>query len=252
MKKEKDILLKAKVEDCIKIATLSHRHKFLYFLDPGEQQFCKEILTNIKGIQWEFFGGYEHAERKILCVYSRGEDLTIWEWPITAFHIIPKDNQKDLRHPDILGSLVHLGIERNRIGDINVFPEFIQVFIAEELKDFIVYNLEKISNIPVHVKEIGWDQVMPYSPPFKEIYITSASLRLDGMISSIYGLSRKDSSALIISKKVKVNWTDIEKPSALLKEGDLVSVRGKGRVLVNRVLGETKKGNKKVLIHKFI
>ena len=252
MKKEKDIFLEARVKDGIKTVNVTNRRKFLYFLDPGEQQRCNDIIKNIGGIQWEYFGGYEHSERRMLCLYPKEEELTIWEWPIVVFHLTPKNNQKKLKHPDILGRLIGLGIERNRVGDINIFQDFIQVFIAEELKEFITYNLDKIANVSVHIKEVGWDQVLPYRPPFKELYITSASLRLDGIISSTYGISRKESSILITSEKVKVNWKSVKKPNTLLMEGDLVSVRGKGRVLIYQVLGETKKGNKKILIQKFI
>ena len=40
----------------------------------------------------------------------------------------------------------------------------------------------------------------------------------------------------------RVNWRPINSPAHQLKEGDQVSLRGRGRLLVSAVQGETRKG----------
>ncbi|HHV71507.1 MAG TPA: RNA-binding protein, partial [Clostridia bacterium] len=56
----------------------------------------------------------------------------------------------------------------------------------------------------------------------------------------------------IKGEKVKVNWKTVINPSFQLKEGDVLSVRGRGRVVLEAVLGETKKGRKSVLLKRYV
>ncbi|SJZ35630.1 RNA-binding protein [Garciella nitratireducens] len=253
MKKEEDfIFLKAKMQDTVHWVDKTNSRKFSCFLDPLQQKFCKNILVQESSVQFQFFGGHEYCERKMLCIFPQNSSLTIWEWPIAILHIYPKSYKKNnkLRHPEILGRLMNLGIQRNRVGDINIINDFIQIFVQEKLKEYIKYHLEKISNIPVEISEVDWKEVVSFQPSFEEMYITTSSLRLDSMISKIFGLSRKEAMIFIKSGKVKVNWEYITHSSMQLIEKDVISVKGKGRATFCKILGNTKKGNKKILIRK--
>lgn len=250
MEKER-ALLEAKIQDKIEHTLKRGTKNFIDFLDPAQQEMARRLMKKIVGIQYVFFGGHVYCERKNVCIYPKNEELEICEWPIGPLHIKPKTNKKKIRHPEILGSVLNLGLKRDKIGDINIFQDYIQIFISKELVDFVLYNLNSISNIPVLVEKISWDHVIPFKEDFKEQIITVASLRLDGVVSGIYNISRKEASYLIKSGKVKVNWEFVDKGSILLNEKDIVSVRRKGRALIYEELGTTKKGNKKLLIHKF-
>lgn len=254
MEKEREdpIFLKAKIEDAIHWVIKTNSRKFSYFLDPASQKVCKNILMSQSDIYFEFFGGHEYCERKMLCILPQNSILTTWEWPISALHLYPKYYKygKKLKHSEILGRLMNLGIHRSRIGDIDIIDDFIQVFITEELEEYIKYHLDKISNVPVEIHEVGCEKVIPYQPPFQEIYITTSSLRVDSIISKIFGLSRKEATLFIKSGKVKINWEYINNSSMQLTEKDVISVRGKGRATFYQILGNTKKGNKKILIRK--
>lgn len=244
------MLLEAKIEDAIEWVQKTNMRKFFYFLDPGQQELCKNTLHHRIGVQSKFFGGHKYCERKMLCVLPENDDLTIWEWPITIFHLKSKYKEKKLKHSDVLGTLMSLGIRRDRIGDIDIMDDFIQIFVIEELKDYIDYNLTTISNVSIQIQEKQWEDVIAYQSPYREMYITVTSLRADGIVSKIFGLSRKESLLFIQSGKVKVNWKCITTPSIQLTEKDVVSVRGKGRATVYKFLGNTKKGNHKILIRK--
>ena len=82
----------------------------------------------------------------------------------------------------------------------------------------------------------------------KEETILASSVRIDGIISKLYHLSRNESLELFQAKKIFINGRLGENRSNLLKEGDIVSVRGYGKFQFEGVLHETKKGRLAVKI----
>ncbi len=46
----------------------------------------------------------------------------------------------------------------------------------------------------------------------------------------------------IRNEKIKVNWQMIANPAREVAEGDVLSFRGRGRVIVEEITGKTKKG----------
>ena len=51
---------------------------------------------------------------------------------------------------------------------------------------------------------------------------------------------------MLQSRKVKLNYLEIEKKDFTVEQGDLISVRGLGRIKILRILGKTKKGKQKI------
>lgn len=89
-------------------------------------------------------------------------------------------------------------------------------------------NLEKVSRTPVQVEKTDLSEIEAK----KEIEVrrlTVASVRLDAVAGGVLHLSRGKVQALIAGEKANVNWNVTTNPSLLLKEGDMVSVRGFGR-----------------------
>src|SRR5690606_1875166 len=72
------------------------------------------------------------------------------------------------------------------------------------------------------------------APPesVKEAMATVPSLRLDAVASSGFGLSRSKMANHIRAGRVKVNWQVVDSPSHLVKPGDVISIPGRGKVLV--------------------
>lgn len=244
-------MLKAKVFDGLHYVSKTSGRKFLPFLDPKEQEICREILEKNMDLQYLLFGGHQYCERKMLSIFPLNETLHIEDWPISIFHLKVKYNHKPLSHSSILGKLIHMGISRDRIGDIDITDSYIQLFVSKELKDYIVNNLDKIGNRSIEVYDVNWNDVIEHKPSFIEIQIIGNSLRLDLIISKIYRISRSDSSSKIKAGDVKLNWQENKSTNVLLKEKDVISVRGKGRAVIYKILGRTKKGNYKVIIHKY-
>ena len=56
----------------------------------------------------------------------------------------------------------------------------------------------------------------------------------------------------IQAEKVKVNWKDAKNAAQNVKAGDIISFRGRGRVEVVEITGQTKKGRTGVLLKRYI
>ena len=58
--------------------------------------------------------------------------------------------------------------------------------------------------------------------------------------------TRSIAKAMIESGKVKVNWTEENRPDFMLEILDIVSIRGYGRLQIQKIEGRTKKDKIKV------
>src|SRR5699024_10005697 len=127
-----------------------------------------------------------------------------------------------------------------KVGDILVSEEQTICFVSEEIADYILVNLEKVSRTPVQVEKTDLSEIEAK----KEIEVrrlTVASVRLDAVAGGVLHLSRGKVQALIAGEKANVNWNVTTNPSLLLKEGDMVSVRGFGRFRLLSIGGKNKK-----------
>ena len=94
--------------------------------------------------------------------------------------------------------------------------------------------------------------IAPREERCKEIRATVASLRIDSIAASGFGSSRSRAAADIAADKMKLNWQPVKSASQMVKEGDIISMRGRGRLEVAEVRGQTKKGRTVVVLKRYI
>ena len=70
---------------------------------------------------------------------------------------------------------------------------------------------------------------------------TVSSLRLDAVLAAMLRCSRGQASELVTAGRVEINHLPAEKPSAPVYEGDVFTVRGKGRFALTALPGKSKK-----------
>ena len=110
---------------------------------------------------------------------------------------------------------------------------------------------EKYSSKKNALKEISLEEWTPPKPITKEIAVTVSSLRLDAICAHGFGLSRAKALEAIKSSKVQLNHLETTDGDALVKTDDILSFRGKGKI-IGEILGETKKGKLRVNLQKYI
>ena len=185
----------------------------------------------------------------MLCVYPDYLDADALEWPMLAV-LFPKEFPMD--HRNVLGELMHLGITRECVGDINVGDDAVQVIFAQRLRDFIALNFTKIKGRSIKPQILEASQIRAFELKFKRLELVAASDRLDGIINKIWGFSRQDSLTYIRQRRVRVNYEEVTKNDYRVKTGDIISLRGKGKAVVTQLGGATKKGNLRLIVDKYI
>ena len=152
---------------------------------------------------------------------------------------------------DILGALMHLGIERSRMGDIAVCENQFYLFCHESMASLICSELTRIRHTSVRcITTDAADFV--YTPKTKEMTGSVASIRLDALMAVAFQSSRSSLLSLISDGKVFVNGKLITTNAYAPKDGDLISARGEGKFRFVSSSGQTKKGRCLVKIEKYI
>ena len=253
----------SKIEDKLLVAKILDRHTLAErigkstnseFLDPYQRSILEKSfeLCGIK--DYFFFGGFSGAERTVVvfCPNNMPENIDReFSDLFEVLHIKPK-LRDNLSHRDYLGSFMGLGIKREKIGDILVRDDFCYVVVLKDIAEYIKYNLTKVGNVHVEVQTIDIDELDIPQPKVKEISSTVASLRLDSVASVGFGMSRSKIADFIRAEKVYVNWETSNSVKKLVKECDTISIRGKGRVVLEKIGNTTKKDRIHILMKKFI
>ena len=210
---------------------------FSDFLTMEEQS---ELLSLRLESPFKLFGGYEGAER---CVAAFGEDCENAVFPISYIKIEPvaKKFADKLTHRDFLGSLMNLGIKRETLGDIIIKDNTGYLMCLDTVADFIANDLTRVKHTSVKCNAVSALPEGMQSEPQEQEEIV-ASLRIDVLTAAVYNLSRNAVKELFNQRKIFVNSTLCENFSFIPKEGDVISVRGKGRFKYGETLGKTKKG----------
>ena len=144
------------------------------------------------------------------------------------------------------------GIARETVGDICVGKGSCTFFVTAEIAAYIQQNLISAGRAKLRLEQIPCDEVQIEAQEVKEIRDTLASLRLDSVISSGFRVSRGSAVEYISAGKAAINGLPCEKPDKAVAEGDKISVRGLGKILLNSVNGQTKKGRISVVIHRYL
>ncbi|MCR2042553.1 RNA-binding protein [Anaerosalibacter massiliensis] len=236
---EHQIFNMRRVLDKVEIVLARHSIENTDFLDPYERRLSKSILSRFDDISYSEDGGLLNAERKIISIFPDYLAFEKIRAPIVPLSI--NGSVEGLKHKDFLGSLMGLGITREKVGDILLHEEEVQIIVEDSISDYIMFNLKKVGNKSVNVNLISREELKEGKKDFKKKGVIIPSLRLDAVISKTFNLSRKDSLNLINSGKIKVNWEPINKPFLEINEGDLISVKGYGRFILSNVLGKTRK-----------
>ena len=225
---------------------------FSDFLNLNELNILHTTPKDMFPTRYETYGGYDLSERQMVAFLPDALYYD-YEYPMQIIEIKPLNAKfsEELSHRDYLGSLMNLGIERNKMGDILLMEDRAILFIREEICSYIAENLTKIKHTIVQTNIMNITDIS-YEPKFELIKGNVASVRLDTVLTTAYPMSRSKMTAYIEAGKVFVNGKLVTSNGYHLKEHDIISVRGLGRIQYEEILGSTKKGRYMVSVKKFI
>ncbi len=211
-----------------------------------------------------FFGGYFAAQRKQIFLLPEYISLSADEVnildiiddeldeSITALKI-SGSGFRALSHRDYLGSILALGIEREKLGDICVVDDNSAIiFCSCEVADFLLFELSAIGNDRVRVERIAIDKNMESMQKYQGFTDTVASERLDCVVAALFNLSREKSQNLIKGGFVEFNYETAVKSDSRVEKNDIISARGYGKFVVRDISQATKKGRLRLFADKYI
>ena len=238
MEKEKDASARA-VEFAAGFAADKGICRFTRFLDPAQAASAAAVARG-HGVAFASWGGYEQAERTIGCFFPRGETVDRDQYPLVCLHSAFSAKFCSLSHRDILGAFMALGLTRDCIGDIIIGDEDVFLFVAQQSSGLVAQSLTSAGKTPLcfHVPE--GDVVLP-EPRGTAFHAVAASLRLDAVIACAYHLSRSEASEAIRAGGIKLDHIPCDRVDTPVAEGAMLSMRGKGRIRLQRIEGLTRK-----------
>lgn len=241
-------VLAARISDLSEITEKSGRACFTGFLNSSEQASAIAALKSIKHKTFDFWGGYENAERRMLGLYPYASAINTDDFPLyTVFMSFNK--AFSLCHRDFLGALMAEGVKREFIGDIIVTEGLAAVYIKKEIREYLINNIKKVGSCGISFCQK--DSYMPPEREFKELTVTVSSLRADTLVAALAGLSREKTSALVTSGNVLINNTECKSCNKQIKPGDIITIRHRGKYIVTDNAAATKKGKIRLIIKQY-
>lgn len=233
----KDELFLARVSDLAELTYKTNVPHFLGFLSEEECAIAKQYL-NSQHISHTFFGGYDEAQRTMLCCKPDWCDLPVF--PITAVTFSYNSSYK-LSYRDFLGALMSVGITRESVGDILNEEGRAVVFLKEKITDFVLTQIEKVGRVGV-CATVGFNSPLPNTSELIDCKDTVSSMRLDCVVSAVCNISRSLACEFIENRAVLVNSLITDKITKTLQDGDSITVRGKGKFFIVSATDRSKKG----------
>ncbi|WP_413160107.1 photosystem II S4 domain protein [Capilliphycus salinus ALCB114379] len=221
------------------------------FLSPPELAEAQRIFSRLTEVQLVTGGGYPQAERQRIAIARSELPLDDSSVAVAAIDISGNFLFDPATHRDFLGAMLGTGIVREKTGDIIVLGERgAQAVVVPELVEFLQMNLTQVRSVPVKTQPIELSELKIRPPKKKEMTTVEASMRLDAVASAGFGMSRSKMVSLIDGGDVRVNWKEISQASYQVKSGDLIAIRGKGRLEVGEV-AVTKKERYRVQLTRY-
>ena len=252
--KDEDKILIAKILDKLKFAQSRNKLESTDFLDLRQQSIIREMLELRRYDNYIFFGGYDDAERNIVAFSSNLEYINQEEINnlLSIIRItLPNNLQGQYEHRIYLGGLMKLGIKREKIGDIIVRNDGADIIVKQDLAEYLKDNLKGLTRFQKSNIEIHKIDELIYIKPKKEIIkINIPSMRLDCIVGELARCSRNDANKILEAERVFVNFKEEIRPSKNIVDGDYITIRGKGRFKINKILGTTKSGRISLEIEK--
>lgn len=219
------------------------------FLTAREQALLRQLLPRCR-----FFGGTEHAERKIayyLPEYITQEEFFSEDGPISCLRCSFYE-EGTVSHRDLLGALMGTGIRRDAIGDLCIREKECDLFVLSELEQYLLDNLSSAGRQHLKIGKIPLLDAIKPPQQLRELRTTVSSLRLDSVLAAGFHLSRTTAVEAIRAGLAAIDSLTCLKPDRPVQEGCELSLRGKGKLKLLSVDGITRKGRQGITLGIYI
>ena len=205
-----------------------------------EIKYLNRVKKELKNVKYNIYEPFIGATKIIL--YNKMPNIKIYE--------IVSSN--DLRHQDILGTLYSLNISDEMFGDVVIWNNRYFIIILSSIDNYIKSNLTSIKNSKVDLIEKNPYYLKDYKQEYEEFNIIVPSIRVDVIVSKIINSSRSNALEKIKNGDIYLNYELLTKPTYMLKENDIFSIRKYGKYKFLGEINRTKKGSLVVKYLKYV
>lgn len=188
-------------------------------------------------------GKLNKNEYKIYELYKDSNKVILYKKEVPNIKLYKIVTDIELRHQDILGTIFSLGVNEDMFGDIIKYQGSYYIFLEQTLEEYFKYNLVEIKNNKVELIEVDINLCNEFKQEYlKREYIVT-SLRIDNIVSTITNNSRNQVLEKFKNNEIILNYQEEIKPTRILKENDIFSIKRYGKFKFSKILKETKKGS---------
>ena len=194
------------------------------------------------------FGGYPEAERVQVCFHPT-EDEPVYTG--TWLQISWNPRFASPTHPELLGSLMGLGFDRSYFGDLIAGERAAHLYAMPEMAQRLPMEWTQAGRTSIEVTVLSEPPVLSLPHGIMEEF-SAASLRLDAVLSGGLHVSRAKAADMIRQGLVMIAHQEETRIDRQLQEGDLISIRGHGRIRVSGIGGLSRKGRTYIQVECFL
>lgn len=213
-----------------------YNNGYTFFLNKSD---TNNVINRLKKNSFSVYKPNNYSEKII--IYSKIPDVILLEIEI----------KEKIRHQDILGSLMNLGIDDSLFGDIIIYNNHYYFYTFRYMLDYFNLEFRKIKHSYINLIERDLDYLKDYEPLFIDIKVITKSLRIDSVIAKVIHTNREDVKKIIKDKMVIYNDEILKDYDKVLKINDTFSIRKIGKFKFDKVISNTKKDNLIINIKKY-
>ena len=214
-----------------------YNYGYTFFLNRSD---ANNIINRLKKNTFNIYKPNNYSEKVI--IYNNLPDITLLEIEI----------KENIRHQDILGCLMNLGIDDGLFGDIIIYNNHYYFYTFSYMLDYFKMEFRKIKHSYINLIERNMDLLKDYEPLFMDIKVITKSLRIDCVMAKIIHTNRENIKKIIKDKMVIYNDEILRDYDKVLKINDTFSVRKIGKFKFDRIISSTKKDNLIINIKKYL
>lgn len=257
-KRQEDKICLSQVLDKIEYSRTREKMEYTDFLDMYQVSLVENFLRKINIKNYQLYGGYEEAERRILLVYPEKYDEKMvaknYDKIVKIVRVIlPEEEKGKYSHRNYLGGIVKLGLKREKVGDIIVQEQGADIITLEDFSSILkqeLPDLTRFENSKIEIEDI--QSLQKREVKMEQVKIIVPSLRLDNFVSDLARTSRSKAVQIMEQERVFVNGQNEKKASKQIKINDIITIRGKGRFVISSFDGTTRSGRTVVIVEKYV
>ena len=214
------------------------------FFTPLEFKYVERILANID-LDFDIIFSDDDYERKFLIFYRDNYSLSEYLETLRFKDI------SGIEHRNILGSITHLGINREKVGEIIKVDGYWYVYCLKPIGTFLFSNGLKFSGQDLKIEILNENFIPLNFRKYEDERIIVSSLRLDCFVKELARTSREIAQKFIKSGNVNLNYDECKDFDKKINENDIISIRKEGKFKVDSLGGLTKKNKYVVNIKRY-